>query len=85
MFIGEGLISLQGFESGTDEFPPLGVTLLAAIPAGLVMIAPAVAAVVLGFAARRHGAAPGIIPAVIGIVVVAYGILANSLPRLLGT
>jgi hypothetical protein len=85
MFIGEGLISLQGFKSGADEFPPLGSTLLAAIPAGLVMIAPAVAAVVLGFAARRHGAASGIIPAVIGIVVVAYGILADSLPRLLGT
>jgi len=85
MVIGEGLFALQGFESGTDEFPPLGVTLLAAIPAGLVMIAPAVAAVVFGFAARRHGSAPGIIPAVIGIVVVAYGILANSLPRLLGT
>ena len=82
LFIGEGLMS-QGFESGADEFPPLGVTLLAGIPAGLVMIAPAVAAVVLGFRARRHGAATGIIPAVIGIVVVAYGILANLLQRLL--
>ena len=63
--------------------PPLGVTLHAAIPAGLVMIAPAVAAVVLGFRARRHGAAPGNIPAVIGIVVVVYGIAANLLQRLL--
>ena len=62
--------------------PPLGVTLHAAIPA-LVMIAPAVAAVVLGFRARRHGAAPGNIPAVIGIVVVVYGIAANLLQRLL--
>ena len=84
LFIGEGLISLQGFESGAEEFPPLGVMLLAGIPAGLVMIAPAVAAVVLGFRARRRGAAAGIIPAVIGIVVVAYGILANLLQRLLG-
>ena len=36
-------------------------------------------------ATGRHGGAHGIIPAVIGIVVVAYGILANFLPRLLGT
>lgn len=83
MLIGEGLISLQGYESGADQFPPLGVTLLAAIPAGLVMSTPAVAAVVFGFRARRHGASTGIIPAVIGILVVAYGILANSLPRIL--
>jgi hypothetical protein len=32
MLIGEGLISLQGNESGADQFPPFGVTLLAAIP-----------------------------------------------------
>jgi hypothetical protein len=83
MFIGEGLLSLQGFESGAEEFPPLGVTLLAAIPALLVMVAPAVAAVVFGFRARQRGAGTGIIPAVIGIVVIAYGIVANTLPRIL--
>lgn len=56
MLIGEGLISLQGYESGADQLPPLGVTLLAAIPAGLVMSTPAVAAVVFGF--RRALTAP---------------------------
>ena len=45
------------------------------------MIAPAVAALVLGFRARRHGSALGIVPAVVGIVVIVYGIIANSLPR----
>jgi hypothetical protein len=48
MFIGEGLISSQGFETGTEDFPPLGAALMAAIPAGLVMIAPAVTAIVFG-------------------------------------
>jgi hypothetical protein len=63
MFIGEGLLSAQGFESEAEEFPPLGVTLRAAVPAGLVMIAPALAAVVFGFRAaqprRRHGRRSG--------------------------
>jgi hypothetical protein len=84
MLIGEGLLSLQGFESGAEEFPPLGVTLRAAVPAGLVMIAPAVSAVVFGFRARKRGGGAGIAPAVIGIVAIAYGIVANTLPRLLG-
>jgi hypothetical protein len=47
------------------------------------MSTPAVAAVVFGVRACRHGASTGIIPAVIGILVVVYGILANSLPRIL--
>ena len=48
------------------------------------MIAPAVAAVVFGLRARTRGADTGIAPAVIGIVVIAYGIIANTLPLLLG-
>jgi hypothetical protein len=84
MFIGDGLISLQGYEPGAEQFPPLGATLLAALPAVVVMIAPAVAAVVFGFRARRRGAGTGIAPAVIGMVVIAYAIVANTLPRLLG-
>ena len=85
MFIGEGLLSLRGFESGAQEFPPLGATLGAAIPAGRVMIAPAVSAVVFSFRARKRGAGTGIAAAVIGIVVITYVILANTLARLLGT
>ena len=84
MFVGEGLLAVQGFESGSAEFPPVGVTLLAAIPALLILIAPAVFAIVLGYRARRHGVGSGVIPAVIGIVAVAYVIIANSLPRILG-
>ena len=84
MFIGEGLLTLQGYDPDPGEFPPLGVIVRAAIPAGLLMIAPAVAAVVFGLRARRRGADTGIAPAVIGIVVIAYGIIANTLPLLLG-
>lgn len=84
MLIGEGLLSAQGYSPEPGEFPPLGVVLRAALPAGLVMITPAVAAVVFGFRAHRRGMPSGIVPAVIGIVVVAYGIVSNILPWLLG-
>ena len=83
MFIGEGLLAVQGYEPEPGEFPPLGVALRAALPAGLVMMAPAIAAVVFGFRAHRRGTPTGTIPAVIGIVVVAYGLVANTLPWLL--
>ena len=83
MFIGEGLFAVQGYEPEPDAFPPLGVAVRAALPAGLVMIAPAIAAVVFGFRAHRHGTTNGIVPGVIGVVVVAYGVLANTLPWLL--
>jgi hypothetical protein len=84
MFVGEALLAVQGIESGSAEFPPVGPTLLTAIPAVLILIAPAVLAIVLGHRARRHGMASGLIPEVIGIVAVAYAVLANSLPRILG-
>ena len=83
MFIGEGLLTVQGYDPEPGQFPPLGVALRAALPAGLVMMAPAVAAVVFGYRAHRHGTPTGVIPAVIGIVVVAYGLVANTLPWLL--
>lgn len=82
MLIGEGLLALQGFESGPEGFPPLVAVLVAAIPAGLVMVAPAIAAVVFGFRARRRGAG-GLVPAVVGIIAIAYAILANTVPLLL--
>ena len=84
IFVGEGLLAVQGFESGSAEWPPVGATLLPAIPALLILIAPAVFAIVLGYRARRHGAGSGVVPAVIGVVAVAYVIIANSLPRILG-
>ena len=111
MLLGEALVSAQGFEVGSDEFPPLGVALLAGLPALVIVMAPAVLAIVmapavlaivmapaalaivmapaalaivLGLRARRHGASTGWIPALIGALVAAYAVLANSLPLVLG-
>jgi hypothetical protein len=84
MLIGEGLIGLQGFESGSGQTPPVAAILLAAIPAVLVAFAPAVCAIVFGFRARRHGVGVGVVPAGLGIVAVAYTVIANALPVILG-
>lgn len=84
MFIGEGLLSLQGYESGSEKLPPIGAALLASLPALLVMIAPDLSAIWCGLLARRHGLRNGIFPAVIGIVAAAFAVITAILPRLLG-
>ena len=83
MLIGEWLISLQGFDPGGELVPPTGPMLVAAIPAVLVTIAPAVAAVVFGLRARRAGVSAGIVAALIGIMVVAYVTITNVLSWIL--
>jgi len=82
MFIGDGLLTMQGYESGSAESVPVGVALKAGIPATLVLIAPAVTAMLFGFRSRRRGASNGMIPAVIGIVVGGYVVL-MSIPVLI--
>ena len=84
MVIGEGLLTMQGYESGSAESVPVGVALKAGIPAVLVLIAPAVTAMLFGFRARRRGASNGMIPAVIGIVVGGYCVLMNTLVLIFG-
>ncbi|TFC47100.1 hypothetical protein E3T26_09450 [Cryobacterium sp. TMT1-21] len=82
MILGDALLSLQGYDSGTESPIPIGVLLLAGIPAVLVLIAPTVPAMWFGFRARRLGASSGLIPAVIGATVLAFGVLTNTLPLL---
>ena len=84
MVVGDGLFALQGVEVEADQFPPIDATLAAGIPAVLIMITPAISAIVLGLRARRGGVGSGIIPAVLGVLYVAYAIIANALPRVLG-
>lgn len=81
MVIGEGMLTLQGYGGG-DPLPP-GVIVIAAGPALLLILAPELAAAVLGFRARGRGEASGIIPAVMGIVAAAFTIITNTLPLLL--
>jgi hypothetical protein len=83
MLIGEGLISLQGFDPAGVPVPPSGPVLLAAIPGVLVIVAPAVVALVFGLRANRAGVRRGLVPAVIGIVVVGYVVITNVLSWIL--
>jgi hypothetical protein len=41
MVVGEGLISVLGYQSGSQEPVPVGPALLAGVPALLILIAPA--------------------------------------------
>ncbi len=84
MLLGEALAAAQGFEGGSDVFPPARVVLLAGLPAMVVLLAPAVPGIVLGLRARHHGASAGWVPALIGALVVVSAVLANSLPLVLG-
>jgi len=72
---------MQGYDSG-DPLPP-GTIVGAAGPALLVILAPELAAAVLGFKARGRGERRGVVPAVIGIVAAAFTIITNTLPLLL--
>ena len=83
MILGDGLLTLQGYQSGDSEIPP-GVALMAGIPAVLVLIAPTIPAIGFGLRARRLGIPAGAIPALVGLVVAAMSILLNALPLALG-
>jgi len=85
MVLGDSLLSLQGYDSGSEQPAPLGVILLAGLPALLVLIAPTIPAILFGFRASRLGRPNGIVPAVIGIVVAAWSLLGNLLPLVFGS
>jgi hypothetical protein len=84
MFIGEGLISLQGFESGASQAAPLGPMLLAVIPALLVTVAPAVGAIWFGLRAHTLGVEAGLLPTLVGFLVLAYVVTANVASAVVG-
>jgi hypothetical protein len=85
MVVGEGLISVLGYQSGSQEPVPVGPALLAGVPALLILIAPGLAAVHYGRRGRRAGRREAIVPAWIGgvtaVVVVAQNVLAFLVGR----
>ncbi|MDN3028456.1 hypothetical protein [Streptomyces sp. S.PB5] len=72
VLVGDWLLSLQGYDN-SDETVPLGATVLAGGPALLVLVAPAIAALLYGLRARRHDQPAGLTPALVG------GIAASAL------
>jgi hypothetical protein len=78
-FLAGGILALQGYTGDPGESVPIGPTLLAAVPAMLVVLLTAGAAVWFGVRARRGGATGGWIPALIGGAVGGWFLLANLL------
>lgn len=64
--IGDGIAGTLGHESVTGGPVPLGVVLLAGLPALVVMTTPAALAVWFGSRAVRAGDDAGVIPTVVG-------------------
>ena len=84
-FVGEGLATLFGYDSGTtDVRPPVWVMLASTIPALLVFAIPGILAWIFGRRAVRAGDRRGNIPAWIGIAIalmfVATNVLAAFVP-----
>ncbi len=77
MVLGDWLISVQGYQSGTTESLPLKVVATAGIPALLVLIAPTLPALLFGRKAEHLGMVEGRVPAIIGGVVGVVMILLN--------
>jgi hypothetical protein len=84
MLVGEGLISMLGYDPGSTTPVPPGAALTAAIPAILVMAAPGFLAVWLGSRALQLGEQRAVLPLVVGAVAALGGILLNVLAYLVG-
>jgi hypothetical protein len=80
--IGEGLISALGYPSGGEQQAPWWAALLAAAPALLVFLLPAVSAVHFGRRAMRLGDDRGRHPMVVAPVLATVFVLLNGLPAL---
>lgn len=84
MVLGDWLVTVQGYQSGSEELLPLSVVALAGIPAMLVLIAPAISAVLFSIKAVRMGTRNGRVPGVIGATFGVGAVLLNLLPFVLG-
>lgn len=77
MVLGDWLLTRQGYESGAEVAPPVGVALQAGLPALAVLVVPPLLALWLGLRARRQGEPRGDVPAVVGGVVAGVAVLQN--------
>lgn len=79
MLVGEGLLALEGYGSGSEQSIPVGPLLVAAVPALAVLVAPGVLAAWFGARALAEDEARGAWPLAIGLVAAAGSVLLNVL------
>ena len=72
MLLGEAAIGLLGYAVGGDRVAPTWVNVMIAVPVILTGILAGALATIFGLRARRAGMARGLVPAVIGALVVLY-------------
>lgn len=84
MVVGEGLISVLGYQSGGEEPVPVGSGLVAGIPALVILVTPGMAAVSFGRRAAHGGRAAAMVPGRIGGVAAVAVVAQNLLTFLLG-
>lgn len=82
--VGEGLVTLLGHSPDDGSRPPLGVLVVAGVPALVVFCLPALLASYFGRRAVRAGRPAGRIPTWVGIGVAVLFVLQNLLAYLLG-
>jgi hypothetical protein len=68
--LGGWLIAVQGYDPDAEGSLPLRVIAIAGIPASLVLLAPAIAAVLLGRSGMRQGEPTARNPAIVGVVLI---------------
>lgn len=76
--VGEGLIAALGYPTGGAEPAPWWAAVVAATPALIVLVLPAVAAAYFGRRAMRLGDARGRLPMLVGFVVAGAFVLLNG-------
>jgi hypothetical protein len=75
MLLGEGRSVCWDTPPGVSRSRPLGIRALVGVPATLIGLSPGAMALLYGMRARRGGLARGLVPAVIGALVMLYWIL----------
>lgn len=70
--VGYGIAVLLGYPVPEEAEPPLGDALLIAVPALIVMVAPALGALYVGLRAGRGGRSLGYVAAGLGALAVVY-------------
>ncbi|MBM7503219.1 hypothetical protein ACFPER_07040 [Agromyces aurantiacus] len=82
--VGGAMLALAGVDEGSTVRPPTAIVLPIGLVSIAVLIAPPVAAIVLGIRAARRGHGSGVVAAVLGAVVVTLAIVLNFLPFAIG-
>jgi hypothetical protein len=72
MLLGEGAIDLLGYPAGGERVAPMWVAGMIGVPVTLIGILPGATAALFGMRARRGGMGRGLLPAVVGGLVVLY-------------